>query len=238
MGFIDSLKSPLRVRFVKDRDGDDESKTAFLQETAQSAKHGTIIVARRSLYFILYAFMLSTLLLLSIIALQNRNTATDNWSEDVLGRGPPKPHMFSHSYNYSAPDSPMIRALYKQYFREDDMGIPVQNPAKYGLPPGYPSKKDKSVEVYHLSYNHQFHCLILFREAWWDLRTKYENKTYPTEEAQNPSHIHNTFDEPETQKEHWDHVEHCIDYLRQVIKCNADTTLSSTRTASGATRTA
>ncbi|KAB5571923.1 hypothetical protein GE09DRAFT_1268259 [Coniochaeta sp. 2T2.1] len=196
MGFVDSLKSPLRVRFVEDRESDDESKTAFLQDTGQPAEHGTVIVARRSLYFSMYAFMPSTLLLLSIIAVQNRNTTTDNWSEDVLGR-------------------------------EDGMGIPVQNPSKYGLPLGYPSKKDKSVEVYHLSYNHQFHCLILFREAWWDLRTKHENKIYPTEAAQNPDHVHDTFDEPETQKEHWDHVERCIDYLRQVIKCNADTTLEA-----------
>jgi len=58
---------------------------------------------------------------------------------------------------------------------------------------------------------------ILFREAWWDLRDKYENRIYTREPDE----------KPEDQKEKWDHVEHCMDYLRQIIKCNADTTLES-----------
>jgi len=87
MRFLDALKSPLRVRFVEDRDSDDESRTAFLKETGQPVNQGTVIAARRSLYLSMYAFMLSTLLLLSIIALQNHNITAQNWSQDVLARG-------------------------------------------------------------------------------------------------------------------------------------------------------
>jgi hypothetical protein len=36
-----------------------------------------------------------------------------------------------------------------------------------------------------------------------------------------------TREKPETQMEKWNHVEHCMDYLRQTIKCNADTTLEA-----------
>jgi hypothetical protein len=34
-------------------------------------------------------------------------------------------------------------------------------------------------------------------------------------------------EKPETQQEKRNHVEHCMDYLRQTIECNADTTLEA-----------
>jgi len=91
------------------------------------------------------------------------------------------PHRFSNGYNHSSRDTPEVKALYNKYFlgkhfpvystrntrtsnshlsTEQEVGIPVADPAKYGLRSGYPSKKDPSVEAYIPSFIHQFHCLV------------------------------------------------------------------------------
>lgn len=93
MGFIDSLRPSRVVRFAEDPE--DESKTAFLNGNGKmsttSAKPDAVMTASRSLYWTLYAFMFTTILLLSIIIFQGHGNSiigpTEYWSQDVLGKG-------------------------------------------------------------------------------------------------------------------------------------------------------
>lgn len=90
MGLIDSLKRS-RVRFAED--SDEESKTAFLdgKTSVTPAKRGAVIALNRSLYWTMYTFMITTILLLSITVLQCRSHGitepTEYWSQDILGKG-------------------------------------------------------------------------------------------------------------------------------------------------------
>jgi hypothetical protein len=82
MPFIDLLK-PSRTRFPQDADSDDESKTAFLDDKAstRTSKHGKAITAGRSLYWTMYCFMVSTILLLSVTLIQCRGRGTIETTE-------------------------------------------------------------------------------------------------------------------------------------------------------------
>lgn len=69
---------------------------------------------------------------------------------------------------------------------------------------------------------------MLFRDSWWDLRRqlgKVNPSDLPTQYAEDHKIGGQDFDEPE--KERLDHVEHCIDYIRQCVSCWADTTLEA-----------
>lgn len=63
----------------------------------------------------------------------------------------------------------------------------------------------------------------MVRGAWWDIRDRYENGVSRDDAA--------AF--AKTQRAKWVHLEHCIDYIRQMIKCNADTTLEGPVRAQG-----
>ncbi|KAM3537566.1 hypothetical protein ARSEF1564_009511 [Beauveria bassiana] len=77
--------------------------------------------------------------------------------------------------------------------------IAVSDPRKLGLVGGLPlgkgANEERPREAYGISMFHQIHCLVAIRNA---IRTR-------------------TFDDQ--------HLDHCLDYLRQAIMCTGDTTL-------------
>lgn len=77
--------------------------------------------------------------------------------------------------------------------------IAVSDPRKLGLVGGLPlgkeAKEERLREGYGISMFHQIHCLVTIRTA---IRTR-------------------TFNDQ--------HLDHCLDYLRQAIMCTGDTTL-------------
>ncbi|KAM3511388.1 hypothetical protein MY11210_004997 [Beauveria gryllotalpidicola] len=77
--------------------------------------------------------------------------------------------------------------------------IAVPDPRELGLVGGFPlgeeANEERPREGYGISMFHQIHCLVALRTA---IRTR-------------------TFDDQ--------HLDHCLDYLRQAIMCTGDTTL-------------
>lgn len=85
----------------------------------------------------------------------------------------------------------------------------VSDSEKRGLPRG---QKVKHGEIYSVAMYHQLHCLARMRKMHWlylDAITTGEMAMAKSVSGRTQS----------------DHVQHCIDYLRQSILCNGDMTL-------------
>jgi hypothetical protein len=93
--------------------------------------------------------------------------------------------------------------------------ILIEDPDQYGLGPGLQTYAENA-QVYGIAVTHQYHCLKMIRENFYGLVTR--NKTYMDE-------LVATADFSETLPAKVDHIFHCIDYLRQTVLCNADTTV-------------
>lgn len=91
----------------------------------------------------------------------------------------------------------------------------IENPDQYGLGPGLQTYA-KNAQVYGIAVTHQYHCLKMIRENFYGLIT--QNKTYMDGLVATTN-----FSIPLPAKT--DHIFHCIDYLRQTVLCNADTTV-------------
>ncbi|KAF2755294.1 hypothetical protein EJ05DRAFT_512826 [Pseudovirgaria hyperparasitica] len=81
------------------------------------------------------------------------------------------------------------------------VALPYEWSKNKGLPSSLILPSDRSKRVYILESYHMLHCLQLTRKSIYQMRGN-EPLTY-----------------------HFDHVEHCIDALRQHVMCNADDTL-------------
>jgi hypothetical protein len=91
----------------------------------------------------------------------------------------------------------------------------IEKPDQYGLGPGLQTSA-KNAQVYGITVTHQYHCLKAIRESFYSLVTR--NKTYMDDFVASTD-----FSIDPSAKV--DHIFHCIDYLRQTVLCNADTTV-------------
>jgi hypothetical protein len=91
----------------------------------------------------------------------------------------------------------------------------IEDPDQYGLGPGLQTSA-KNAQVYGISVTHQYHCLKMIRENFYGLVTR--GKTYMDD-------LVATTDFSIALPAKVDHIFHCIDYLRQTVLCNADTTV-------------
>ncbi|KAK4892447.1 hypothetical protein LTR27_009103 [Elasticomyces elasticus] len=90
--------------------------------------------------------------------------------------------------------------------------VAVQNPRQYShLGPGLPSPSNKpGEEIYGVSLFHQLHCVMHIRHHLWSL--------------ENAANTQNTTSLRDLAKGN-DHINHCFDFVRQALMCNADLTL-------------
>ncbi|KAL3422014.1 hypothetical protein PVAG01_06170, partial [Phlyctema vagabunda] len=86
--------------------------------------------------------------------------------------------------------------------------ISIENPSKYGLPPGVRLRHSPpNMQNFGISMYHQLHCLMMIRGLYWEaLRGERNLKMISDEKL--PDDIH--------------HTNHCFDYLRQAIMCAGD----------------
>ncbi|KAL8831883.1 MAG: hypothetical protein Q9170_005110 [Blastenia crenularia] len=90
----------------------------------------------------------------------------------------------------------------------------IKDPHKYSLHPGLETAVENA-GVYTLSGAHQSHCIKLIREALMTFISAEADVS--TEPAIKINELN--------QSAALDHAFHCVDYLRQTIMCNADTTI-------------
>ncbi|KAH8805510.1 hypothetical protein F5884DRAFT_860115 [Xylogone sp. PMI_703] len=92
--------------------------------------------------------------------------------------------------------------------------VVVENSEKGDAQPSI-YREDLGGSLYSVSAYHQLHCLSMIRNAWFLIvdggPEALENVEYF------PHHPHGAHLAP--------HVQHCFDYLRQTLQCNADHTL-------------
>ncbi|CAF9926594.1 MAG: hypothetical protein GOMPHAMPRED_004182 [Gomphillus americanus] len=86
---------------------------------------------------------------------------------------------------------------------------------RYGLKEGLNSQVP-GAKIYGISATHQFHCLNMIRDAFLGLAI--QDPGYVKE-----LRVSSNFSEELAYKPR--HIFHCLDYLRQTVMCNADTTL-------------
>ncbi|KAI4197331.1 MAG: hypothetical protein LQ350_006000 [Teloschistes chrysophthalmus] len=110
---------------------------------------------------------------------------------------------------------PRAERLWEQLVPGKTGLILIKDPAKYGLESGLETEVDNA-GVYTLNGAHQSHCLKLIREALTTVMSG--NVTALTEGAA-------TADGKIHESKALSHAFHCVDYLRQTIMCNADTTV-------------
>ena len=79
----------------------------------------------------------------------------------------------------------------------------LKDPYRYDLQPGHADAEDEDVAWFGVSVFHQLHCLRALRDTVRELKTGQ-----PAREWGGP-----------------DHLEHCLDYIRQGLMCSADTTI-------------
>ncbi|XMA08228.1 hypothetical protein WAI453_001019 [Rhynchosporium graminicola] len=79
----------------------------------------------------------------------------------------------------------------------------LADPYRYDLQPGHEDKNDENVAWFGVAVFHQLHCLRALRDTVRQLKTGQ-----PARDWGGP-----------------DHLEHCLDYIRQGLMCSADTTI-------------
>lgn len=102
-----------------------------------------------------------------------------------------------------------------------DRFVKIDFPEKYGVPEG---TRDKTgVQFYSISAFHQLHCLV--RQSYQNsIRTPVDDE----QQAMFRAIIYNTTSSVGTETaeaEGWSHLGHCFTYLRDAIRCHADSTL-------------
>ncbi|KAM3511387.1 hypothetical protein MY11210_004996 [Beauveria gryllotalpidicola] len=96
--------------------------------------------------------------------------------------------------------------------------IAVPDPRELGLVGGFPlgeeANEERPREGYGISMFHQIHCLV---SSLYDLCLRSTLDAVPFKVALRTAIRTRTFDDQ--------HLDHCLDYLRQAIMCTGDTTL-------------
>ncbi|KAH8897176.1 hypothetical protein GQ53DRAFT_760356 [Thozetella sp. PMI_491] len=97
--------------------------------------------------------------------------------------------------------------------------VRVDKPAALDLSGGYPLKdRDApSAEEYTISLFHQIHCLAVIKSRLSLLHEWYR-------ETNDKEYLNVALNQVEDE-----HIYHCVDYIRQAIICNGDTTLEKSR---------
>lgn len=97
-------------------------------------------------------------------------------------------------------------AIWANLTSGDEGYILIDNPDRYGLPPGVPNGIDGYRNVYGVSWTHQLHCLMMIRDQYHSMQGMLKH---------------------DRRDDHGDlhHIEHCFDYLRQNIECVSDMTI-------------
>lgn len=128
------------------------------------------------------------------------NTApkTDRFEPDLLysSRVTFQPH-----YYYGGPPTNDTNEMWRRLSPPGDGIVAVPRKSTADLPPTLPSDSDPDIDVYGISMFHQLHCLNFLRFAY-----------YPDSITDMPP------------AEVILHRDHCLDYIRQAIMCNGDTT--------------
>ncbi|MCJ1358828.1 MAG: hypothetical protein MMC33_008828 [Icmadophila ericetorum] len=117
-----------------------------------------------------------------------------------------KTYMFRPDPLYSAKPSPETNAAWNALQPQGSGFVSIEHPELYGITrPGVPSKHTGQPERFAIAVFHQLHCLTMIREMYYTPpEEKYHSMAIAT------------------------HAEHCFDYIRQSLQCNADMTLEFT----------
>ncbi|CZS93460.1 uncharacterized protein RCO7_10550 [Rhynchosporium graminicola] len=121
------------------------------------------------------------------------------------------------SNDFLVPTVSLAFHMTKKYGTYDEEGnrawdelVPVKHglfaladPYRYDLQPGHEDKNDENVAWFGVAVFHQLHCLRALRDTVRQLKTGQ-----PARDWGGP-----------------DHLEHCLDYIRQGLMCSADTTI-------------
>jgi hypothetical protein len=92
----------------------------------------------------------------------------------------------------------------------------INKPSTYGLPPDE-GEQSPSGTIYSVALYHQLHCLSVIRRDYFDLvEGVLNNRTNLSTLADKQIEMF--------------HNRHCLDYIRQTLKCIADMTLEWKRT--------
>ncbi|CAD6586627.1 MAG: hypothetical protein ASARMPRED_002780 [Alectoria sarmentosa] len=124
--------------------------------------------------------------------------------------------IFHQEPAYAAPASPSSDALWNANLPGGKGFVLLEDAGKYGLPPGLPSAGGNATGVYGVTWTHEYHCLKLIRMEFWNALDG-TSQLYGGDKAQPP------LDVMDVRRLH--HVQHCMDYIRQLIMCRADMTV-------------
>ncbi|EJP70448.1 uncharacterized protein BBA_00078 [Beauveria bassiana ARSEF 2860] len=148
-------------------------------------------------------YVLTTLCLVAVYSLRAKSKIEVEWalpSDVIFGHSKERSFMsYSDIFPGSATSNLENATLWDALQPIGGGLIAVSDPRKLGLVGGLPLGKgadeERPREAYGISMFHQIHCLVAIRTA---IRTR-------------------TFNDQ--------HLDHCLDYLRQAIMCTGDTTL-------------
>jgi len=126
--------------------------------------------------------------------------------------------VFNQSPLYSQRPNPTSDEAWNKLLPEGRGFVFVPDWKKYDYPPG---EETEWGPIYSTAVFHQMHCLgQLRRFSWMFLDAIVKNDT-----AQQAT-IKNMF----VEMDHMEHMNHCLDYLRQTIQCGGDMTMEWPRT--------
>ncbi|RDI80373.1 hypothetical protein Vi05172_g9513 [Venturia inaequalis] len=114
------------------------------------------------------------------------------------------PVYFSENKTWSTP-GPVSDALWaeERETTRSDRFVKIDDPAKYGVP--YGSRDKAGVQFYSISAFHQLHCLAMFRAIVYNTTSSTGTETGDAEG--------------------WGHLGHCFNYVRDAIRCHADSAM-------------
>ncbi|KAK3075454.1 hypothetical protein LTR53_001239 [Teratosphaeriaceae sp. CCFEE 6253] len=133
------------------------------------------------------------------------------WTKSPIPDIPIVPKTLNQDNRYAVISSPESDHIWHSLIPSPGTGfVTIQDARKYPhLQPGMPGDKPNE-EVYGVSLFHQLHCVIHIRHHMWALEKAA--KTHDDAAVQSMAKANG-------------HINHCFDFIRQALMCNADLTL-------------
>ncbi|KAK5736621.1 hypothetical protein LTR17_007278 [Elasticomyces elasticus] len=150
---------------------------------------------------------------LLIVGGSNRLPVPLKWHKSPVPNIPLVPKQLNQDNRFATGLSPESNHMWHSLIPPPDTGfVAVQNPRQYShLGPGLPSPSNKpGEEIYGVSLFHQLHCVMHIRHHLWSLEQAATDN--------NATALHDL-------AKGNDHINHCFDFVRQALMCNADLTL-------------